>query len=261
MYLPALGWLVWPALSLRRRYRRRGRRLVGMCSNCGYDLRGSSDHCPECNLPFDAEVVEANRRRAEQSRARMARRLVWINRSRVRKICVGAALCGLLASIGLWVAQGVRPIHLYSTIDFDAIPNNAVLAEGVYDLERKNNQVAHTIYYEQILGEQVQQPNALFLMIGAGQGQLQFRWLEPTRWVDVMAEGTVLGYKYPVRQTTLIPLWKVFALLATATALLAGVGPLVRRRLKAMHRCLHCSHDLSDHTGPTCPRCRKAIVT
>ncbi len=179
----------------------------------------------------------------------------------MRKICVGAALCGLLAIIGLWVAQGVRPIHLYSTIDFDAIPNNAVLAERVYDLNRKNEQVAHTVYYEQILGEHIRQPNAPFLMIGAGQGQLQFRWLEPTRWVDVMAEGTVLGYKYPVRQTTLIPLWKVFAVLATAAALLAGVGPAVRRKLKAMHRCLHCSCDLSDHTGPTCPRCRKAIAT
>ncbi len=261
MYLPTLVSLIWPALSLLPWYRRRARRLEGMCSNCGYDLRGSSDHCPECNLPFDAEVAEEHRRRAEQLRARMARRLAWINRSVVRKICVGDALCALLASIGVWVAQGVRPIHLYSTFDFEAIPHNAVLTEKVYDLKRKTKQVAHKVYYDQILGEHIRQPNAPFLMIGAGQGQLQFRWLEPTRWVDIMDEGTVLGYKYPVRETTLIPLWKVFALLATATALLAAVGPAVRRRLKAMQRCLHCSHDLSEHAGPTCPHCRKANVT
>ncbi len=261
MYLPTLVSLIWPALSLLPWYRRRVRRLEGMCSNCGYDLRGSAGHCPECNLSFDAEVAEEHRRRAEQLRTRMARRLAWINRSVVRKICVGVALCGLLASIGVWVSQGVRPIHLYSTIDLNAIPDNAVLAEKVYDLKRKTQQVAHKVYYDQILGEHIRQPNAPFLMIGAGQGRLQFRWLEPTRWVDVMDEGTVLGYKYPVRETTLIPLWKVFALLAVATALLAAIGPAVRRRLKAMHRCQHCSHDLSEHAGPTCPHCRKANVT
>ncbi len=239
MYLPALGSLIWPALGLRRRYRRRVRRLEGMCSSCGYDLRGSSGHCPECNVGFDAEVVAENRRRAEQSRARAARRLARVNRSLVRKICIGVALSGLLASMGVWVAQGVRPIHLYSTVDFDAIPDHAALAERVYDLERKSDQVALKVYYEQILGEHIRQPDAPFLMIGAAQGQLQFRWLEPTRWVDIMEEGTVLGYRYPVRRTKLIPLWKVLAVLATATALLAAVGPFVRHRLKAMESCLH----------------------
>ena len=29
------------------------RTRLGLCLNCGYDLQGSIERCPECNTPFD----------------------------------------------------------------------------------------------------------------------------------------------------------------------------------------------------------------
>ena len=48
LYLPVLffgGWLAYLLLPL---HRRRRRRKLGLCVGCGYDLRGSSEKCPEC---------------------------------------------------------------------------------------------------------------------------------------------------------------------------------------------------------------------
>ncbi len=35
-------------------FRHRKRRKFGLCLECGYDLRGSKERCPECNTPFQA---------------------------------------------------------------------------------------------------------------------------------------------------------------------------------------------------------------
>ena len=44
---PLLAWWAWRR-SARRRFRREGR-----CVGCGYDLRASPAHCPECGLVPD----------------------------------------------------------------------------------------------------------------------------------------------------------------------------------------------------------------
>jgi hypothetical protein len=55
LYVPLweLGavFLTMPAVwTIRRSFARRGR-LLGLCANCGYDLRGTPERCPECGTP------------------------------------------------------------------------------------------------------------------------------------------------------------------------------------------------------------------
>jgi hypothetical protein len=45
--VPAVG-----ALRVAKALRRRRRRLRGFCVACGYDLRESTDRCPECGAPI-----------------------------------------------------------------------------------------------------------------------------------------------------------------------------------------------------------------
>jgi predicted amidophosphoribosyltransferase len=44
------------ALMVWRWRRRRVRTGPGSCARCGYDLRGSSERCPECGTPFSSQA-------------------------------------------------------------------------------------------------------------------------------------------------------------------------------------------------------------
>ncbi|HVT87421.1 MAG TPA: hypothetical protein VHD56_01100 [Tepidisphaeraceae bacterium] len=56
-YMLLLGiTLPLPILWWRRRRLRQYRIQNGLCENCGYDLRESSDRCPECGHPIEIHV-------------------------------------------------------------------------------------------------------------------------------------------------------------------------------------------------------------
>ena len=54
LWLPVLLFGVWPAWRLLPFPRRRKRKRHGLCLQCGYDLRGSKERCPECGTGFSS---------------------------------------------------------------------------------------------------------------------------------------------------------------------------------------------------------------
>ena len=53
LWVPILILLVLPLYALLPFSRRRKRKKLGLCVNCGYDLRGSKERCPECGMPIE----------------------------------------------------------------------------------------------------------------------------------------------------------------------------------------------------------------
>jgi hypothetical protein len=58
-WLAALALVILPARSLRNVHVARRRRVAGRCIWCGYDLRASTGHCPECGAAIKAKTEEA----------------------------------------------------------------------------------------------------------------------------------------------------------------------------------------------------------
>lgn len=48
----AIAPAIWLAARLRRQVLQRRRRRGNLCRRCGYDLRASSERCPECGIPI-----------------------------------------------------------------------------------------------------------------------------------------------------------------------------------------------------------------
>ncbi len=55
LWLPTLLFGIILCLCCRplHLHRRRKRKKLGLCVKCGYDLRGSTKRCPECNTPIE----------------------------------------------------------------------------------------------------------------------------------------------------------------------------------------------------------------
>lgn len=56
LWLPALITALPPILWLRRRRNQTRRRAADLCPRCGYDLRGLSGRCPECETAAESDV-------------------------------------------------------------------------------------------------------------------------------------------------------------------------------------------------------------
>ena len=50
IWLPIPLFIVLPALWGKRYLGQRRRARLGLCRKCGYDLRASTERCPECGL-------------------------------------------------------------------------------------------------------------------------------------------------------------------------------------------------------------------
>ncbi len=51
LWFPAAVTAILPLLFLHRLRKARRRRAQGLCRRCGYDLRASTERCPECGTP------------------------------------------------------------------------------------------------------------------------------------------------------------------------------------------------------------------
>ncbi len=52
LWIPTVLFGILPTAALVRVTRRRKRKKLGLCLECGYDLRGSKERCPECGRSF-----------------------------------------------------------------------------------------------------------------------------------------------------------------------------------------------------------------
>lgn len=60
LWLPLALFFLYPALREVARYHERARtrrRTAGLCVACGYDLRASTNRCPECGTPFPSQAT------------------------------------------------------------------------------------------------------------------------------------------------------------------------------------------------------------
>lgn len=59
LYYLFVFFSVLPAVWVRRALRQRRLSRIGKCTHCGYDLRASTDRCPECGTPIAAKQESA----------------------------------------------------------------------------------------------------------------------------------------------------------------------------------------------------------
>ena len=66
LWIPALPFIVLFYFAHKPIYRNHRRKILGLCLHCGYDLRASSEGCPECGSEVPGAFVSPRMRVPEE---------------------------------------------------------------------------------------------------------------------------------------------------------------------------------------------------